>query len=90
MYAVSGRRAEAEKIIDELKRPEWTIQVDGYEFAVIYAALGDKDTAFRYLNKEYAHGSWWLNFAVVDPDLEPLRSDLRYDELLMRLALSNQ
>ena len=89
IYAASGRRADAEKMIDELKRPKWTIQMDGYEFAVIYAALGDKDTAFAYLDNEYARGSWWLNFAKVDPDLEPLRSDARFNELLRKLNLSN-
>ena len=90
IYAVSGRRGDVEKIIEELKRPKWTIQIDGYEFAVIYAALGDKDKAFEYLDSEYARGSWWLNFAKIDPDLEPLRSDPRFDELLKKLNLSNQ
>jgi tetratricopeptide (TPR) repeat protein len=89
IYAASGRRADAETIINELKRPKWTIQMDGYEFAVIYAALGDKDTAFSYLDNEYARGSWWLNFAKVDPALEPLRSDSRFNELLRKLNLSN-
>ena len=89
IYAASGRRADAEKIIDELKRPEWTIQMDGYEFAVIYAALGAKDTAFAYLDNEYARGSWWLNFAKVDPDLDPLRSDPRFAELLRKLNFTN-
>jgi serine/threonine protein kinase/Flp pilus assembly protein TadD len=89
IYAASGRRSDAEKIIDELKRREWTIQMDGYEFAVIYAALGDKDTAFAHLDNEYARGSWWLDFAKVDPDLEPLRSDPRFNELLRKLNLSN-
>ncbi len=90
IYASSGRRSEAEKVIDELKRAKWTIQMDGYEFAVIYAALGDKDTAFQYLDSEHARGTWWLDFAKVDPDLEPLRSDPRFDELLKKLNLANQ
>jgi hypothetical protein len=89
IYAASGRRADAEKIIDELKQTKWTTQIDGYEFAVIYAALGDKDMAFAHLDTEYARGSWWLDFAKVDPDLEPLRSDPRFDELLMKLNLSD-
>jgi len=48
-YASAGNREEAQKIINELKEPSNRIQMDGYEVAIIYAALGERDQAFAYL-----------------------------------------
>ncbi len=49
---------------------------------MIYAALGEGDQAFAYIDKEYATGGWYLNFLKVDPDLDPLRADPRFKEML--------
>ena len=86
-YAVSGRQAEAQKILDELlarsKRgyfPSWTI-------ATIYIGLGDKDRAFEWLGKaieERGENTVWLKVA---PVYDPLRSDPRFADLLRRLNL---
>jgi tetratricopeptide (TPR) repeat protein len=86
-YASTGKREEALKIISELNEPSNHIQMDGYEVAIIYAALGEKDQAFAYLDKEYATGSWFLLFIKVDPDLDPLRDDARFKDLLKRINL---
>lgn len=86
-YAVSGKRDEAQRIIVELKAPDKRIQSDGYEIAVIYTALGNKQQAFEYLDKEYATGGWFLNFLKVEPYFEPLRDDPRFKALLKRMNL---
>jgi len=53
--------------------------------AAIYAQLGDKDQSFAWLEKAYeAHkGSMYL--LKVSPNLDPLRDDPRFDELLRRM-----
>jgi serine/threonine protein kinase/tetratricopeptide (TPR) repeat protein len=55
--------------------------------AVAYAAEGDRDHAFQYLEKAYANGDDELNWAIRYPAMDSLRSDPRYADLMRRLAL---
>ena len=57
VYAVSGRRADALKIAQEFKDLSSHAYVDFYQVAAIYAGLGDKDEAFRLLEKGYEQHS---------------------------------
>ena len=50
-YAVSGRRAEARRILDELEELRKRRYVPGYHIAIIYVALGENDQAFEWLEK---------------------------------------
>jgi len=89
VYARAGQREEALKLVGELKRIE--AEERGYvaPFGIIwaYAGLGDKDQAFALLERaaeEHSDRIVWLN---VDPLLEPLRSDLRFHDLVHRVGL---
>jgi tetratricopeptide (TPR) repeat protein len=59
-----------------------------YFTAVKYAALGDKDVAFEWLEKAYAERDTWLVSIKMDPMLDQLRSDPRYANLLQRLNIA--
>jgi TolB-like protein/Tfp pilus assembly protein PilF len=90
-YAVSGNKAEAEKIILRLKEQSEQSKefyVPAYGIATIYAGLGDKERAFAYLEKEYANGAFYLNYLKVDPEVDNLRSDPRFADLLRRVRLA--
>ena len=50
------------------------------------AELGEKDKAFAELNKAYANHEYFLVWLKVDPRLDPLRSDPRFDDLLRRVG----
>jgi len=89
--AVSGNKAEAEKIIlqlKELSEQSKQFYVPAYGIATIYAGLGDKERAFAYLEKEYANGAFYLNYLKVDPEVDNLRSDPRFADLLRRVRLA--
>ena len=87
-YAVSGRRAEAKKIIDQLKDTSAHSYVAPYNLAAIYAGLGDKDQAFAWLDRAYADRSGFLAFYFkTDAHMDSLRSDPRFDELMRRIGL---
>ena len=58
------------------------------DLAVIYAALGDRDRAFDYLEKADQAREPYLMWAKVDPGLDPLRSDPRFSMLLRSLKLA--
>ena len=55
--------------------------------ATLYAGLGDKDRAFASLEKTYEGRSWYMTHLKLDPELDPLRSDPRFVDLLKRMGL---
>jgi len=54
---------------------------------MIYMALGDKDRAFRWLDRCYEERSPWLAWLKTDR-LDPLRPDPRFADLLRRVGLA--
>ncbi len=87
IYAVSGRRADALKIARELKDLSSHAFVDFYCVAAIYAGLGEKEEAFRLLEKGYEQRSSNMLYLATDPPFYGMRSDPRYADLLRRIGL---
>jgi len=87
VYAASGRRTDALKIAQEFKELSAHAYVDFYWAGVIYAGLGDKDEAFRLLEKSYQEHAATLPYLAVDPFWYGMRSDPRYADLLRRIGL---
>lgn len=84
-YALSGSGAEARKILEGLKAGRR--YVSPYRVAIVYAALGETDQAFEWLEKGYRERDGWLLNLNVDPALDPLRSDPRFARLVKRMGL---
>jgi len=82
-YAETGRKAEALEILQKLKDLGEKDHVSSYLYALIYVGLGEKATAIDYLEKssDTAHMGW----LKVDPRLDPLRDEPRFQELLAKL-----
>ncbi len=83
-YAVSGRKAEARKILNELKQQMKQRHVSPFNIAEIHTGLGEKDRAFEWLEKAFEERDEDLIF-IRDPILDPLRPDPRFQSLLRRL-----
>ena len=86
-YAASGQKAEAEKVLGELRDLQNKLYVSPYTVAGIYAGLGDKDQAFKWLEKAFDQRDIWLVNLKVDPVFSKLRSDRRFPDLLFRTGL---
>ncbi len=86
-YGLLGKKAEAQKTINELKELSERTYVPPYNFAMIYAGLGDKDEAFAYLNRAFDERSYYLTWLKVDSQMDSLRDDPRFKELLKRMNL---
>ena len=56
--------------------------VSAYEIAIVYCWLGDLDKAFQWLTLAEQEHAVGFTFVRVDPRLEPLRADPRFQELL--------
>ena len=88
-YAVAGRGAEAQKVLEQLNELSKHKYVPAVDRARIYAGLGEKDKAFEWLEKSYDDRSiaGVITFVKVDPTFDPLRSDPRFADLLRRMNL---
>lgn len=87
-YAKQGKEAEAEKQLLLLRETAKTRYIRPYYFASIYAALGEKDKAFAELERSFAERDVYLGRITVDPFMDPLRDDARFNDLLRRLNLA--
>ena len=86
-YAASGKKAEAQRVLGELQDLQGRRYVSPYTVAAIYGGLGDKDQAFKWLEKAYEERDIWLMNLKVDPVFSKLRSDRRFPDLLARAGL---
>ena len=84
-YVAAGKRTEALTIISNLRELSKQRFVSPYGMAQLYTALGDFDQAFAWLGKSYEEHENELTCAKMDPRLDPLRSDPRFQALLRRM-----
>ena len=85
-YALVGRKAEAQKILEDLQRRSKVSYVPPYFPAVLYAALGRRDEAFASLEKAYTDRDRYMVWLNVDSEIDPLKPDPRFDALLRRVG----
>jgi Flp pilus assembly protein TadD len=87
-YAVAGRRAEAQKVLDKLNQLSKQKYVPAWAMAQIYAGLVEKDKAFEWLEKGYEERDLDPTESIkVNLCYDPLRSDPRFQDLLRRMNL---
>ena len=79
VHARAGRRAEAEQFLKLAKKDPW----EGFNIARAYVALGERDSAFAWLDR--SSWTWPHRAARADPTLDPLRSDPRFIRLSERI-----
>jgi TolB-like protein/tetratricopeptide (TPR) repeat protein len=82
-----GKRDEALKLLSELKREAIPGYVQSYNFALIYIGLGDKAEALNHLEKHMEAHAETANIYAVAPELDELRSEPRFKEMLKRMNL---
>lgn len=85
-YALVDKNAEATELLDQLTDSEQLPNPPAYEVAKIYLALGDVDTFFSWLNLAYEQRSSQVIFANVDPQLDGIRNDARFQAFIDNLG----
>jgi DNA-binding winged helix-turn-helix (wHTH) protein/TolB-like protein len=86
-YAVSGKKAEAQQVLSDLEQLQGQRYVSPYTVAAIYAGLGDRDQAFKWLEKAVEERDVWLMNLKVDPVFSKLRTNRKFTDLLARIRL---
>ena len=90
VYAHSGKRAEAEALLQELGERFDDEYVPPVTLSWIAMALGDADRAFDWLEQEYRDRGIWLFLAAESTTFDDFRSDPRFQDLLRRMNFPQQ
>ena len=85
-FALSGKRGEALEILNQLKTTK--NYVSPATLAILYAALDDKESAFKSLAQAYATRDPQLQFLKVEPAYDSLREDPRFQEWLRKVGFA--
>ncbi len=84
-YALSGRRIDAQKLLDQMLTPAKDVYVSDYLLATAFTAMGDKQRALDELEKAWSSRSFFLDFIQSDPKVDLLRSEPRFQELVRKM-----
>jgi serine/threonine protein kinase/Flp pilus assembly protein TadD len=85
-YARAGDRERAQAILTRLQTGEEYVSPG--QLATLYVAQGEREQAFAALEKAYEAHDLQLQYLGVDPALDPLRSDPRFQDLMRRVGLT--
>lgn len=85
-HAKLGQRDEAVKVLEQLQHIATQRYVWNYTFALVHMALGENDKAIDYLERDYRdHADYEIALIKVDPMLELLRGDPRFEALVSKV-----
>jgi tetratricopeptide (TPR) repeat protein len=84
-YAMSGQRAEALRLLDQLEELAGQKYVSSYAIALIHVGLGEKERALERLRQAYRERAGHLVYLKVDPYLDALRDHPSFGNLLRRM-----
>jgi len=86
VQASAGNKAEAEKLVHQIENISRKQYVCNYEISQVYAALGDRDQAMKWLNSGLDQQCDCMIWLQGEPWMEPLRADPRYLDLIKRVG----
>ncbi|MCK4539155.1 MAG: protein kinase, partial [Candidatus Krumholzibacteria bacterium] len=86
-YKTSGYEGFVKCIIENMEKWVFSIYNQTFYSAMAYAKIGEKDKAFEWLEKAFEVRSRFVTTIGIEPMLDSLRSDPRFDELLEKVGL---
>lgn len=89
VYAILGRKREAEEILAALEKESTTRYISPQGFAIVHMGLGNKEQALNYLEKAYEERSF-IAPGMADAMWDVLRSDPRFQSILRRMGLPQE
>ena len=81
LFAATGERDKARKILSELRATSKHDELRPYNIALIHAALGQKTQAFEWLAKPFVNWTERLRILRFDPRIDVLKKDSRFDSI---------
>ena len=87
-HAISGEPEKARTLLKRLFAMAARKYVAPFEIALVYVGLHEYDEAFAWLQKAFDQRSIWLGYLQVEPQLDPVRNDRRFHELVKRMGFA--
>ena len=87
-YARKGNRQKALQILEQIKQSSNT-RILAFDVAIGYVGLGGKNEAMNWLERSYAQKEISILTIRINPFLDPLRGDPRFEALAQKV-LPNQ
>jgi serine/threonine-protein kinase len=87
-YARTGCETEAQNILAQLLQAREKRYISAPVIAAVYVAFGNKEEAFRWLERAFEEHSGILQWIAFLPEFRPLHSDARFPHLLRRIGVS--
>jgi len=89
-YGLAGMSKQARNILKQLLEVTSPLSpISPFDIAWVYLGLGEKDAALTWMDKAFAERCTPLVYQDIEPALDPLRSDPRFQNLLQRMKLSH-
>jgi eukaryotic-like serine/threonine-protein kinase len=88
VYAVSGRKHDAETVLKELENRSKVRYVPAYNFAEVRIGMDHKEQALAMLEKACADRSMMLTLLTSDPEFDSLHSTSRFKDVVRRIGIS--
>jgi tetratricopeptide (TPR) repeat protein len=83
----SGRKQEAGKLLEDLEVRSKHRYISPCLIALVQIGLGEKDRAIASLEQGYTDRDQWMLYLKVDPHMDDLRADPRFENLIRRVGL---
>jgi len=87
-FALSGKKDEAERILEELHKRAGQRYESPFDLASLYLALGDRESGFKWLANAFRDRCFEVLSIKVDPRFDPFREDPSFAQLVKPLGLN--
>jgi hypothetical protein len=84
-YGGASQQREALKVLAQLRERAKKENVPRFAFALVHLGLGQNGKALLFLEEAYKQRDAWLITVKASPELDPLRSNPRFQALLRRM-----
>ncbi len=85
-HAASGDRLQAQTILTKALKTSDGGYINEVIVSSVYAALGDNDNAIAWLERGYRERCSWMKWISIEPSLDKLRPDPRFQDLVRRVG----
>ncbi|MGB9511798.1 MAG: protein kinase [Candidatus Acidiferrum sp.] len=86
-YAIAGKKAEAQEIVQELQNSRGHKYISSYDWAVVYAGYRDKEKTLNALEQAYDERNGRIVNLGVHPQFAFLKGEPRFQKLLTQIRL---
>jgi len=88
IYQHGGWKAYWQARVDSMSPYSERFECTSYDLGVSYLRLGNRDLAFSWFNRAIDRRCFWMIWLKVDPLVDDIRTDRRYNDLLRRVNQS--